>query len=107
MTELEGAFRSAGAGSLAEALSGRVEIDPDRVREDLARLVLTILEFLRQLMEMQAVRRVESNSLTEEQEENLGRTLMLAAAAIDDLSNQFGISREDLNIELGPLGKLI
>jgi len=107
MKELESAFRSAGADGLAEALTGRVDIDADRVRQDLAHLVLTILEFLRQLMEMQAVKRVESNALTEDQEEKLGRTLMLAAAAIDDLSKQFGLSREELNIKLGPLGSLM
>ncbi|CAL75181.1 Gas vesicle synthesis protein K [Bradyrhizobium sp. ORS 278] len=100
-------MQAAGVEKLAEALTGRVEINPDQVRQDLARLVLTILEFLRRLMEMQAVRRVEANSLTDEQEENLGRTLMLAAAAIEDLSQQFGLRRDELNIELGPLGRLI
>ncbi|MFF1508485.1 gas vesicle protein K [Streptomyces sp. NPDC058326] len=85
----------------------RVELDPDTVERDLACLVLTVVELLRRLMERQAVRRFEVGDLTEEQEERLGLTLMLLEDRMELLRERFGMEPEDLNIDLGPLGKLL
>jgi hypothetical protein len=85
----------------------RVEIDKDAVRRDLMKLVLTIVELLRQLMERQAIRRVENGDVTEEQEEDLGMALMHLQEAMDELTEQFGLTQEDLNLDLGPLGPLL
>ena len=87
--------------------SHRVEIDKDAVRRDLMKLVLTIVELLRQLMERQAVRRAEQGDLTEQQEEDLGTSLMLLQEAMDELTEQFGLTAADLNLDLGPLGPLL
>lgn len=87
--------------------SERIEIDKDAVRRDLMKLVLTIVELLRQLMERQAIRRVENSELTEEQEEDLGTALMLLSDAMDELTEQFGLTPADLNLDLGPLGPLL
>ena len=85
----------------------RIEIDKDEVRRDLMKLVLTIVELLRQLMERQAIRRVEQGDLTEQEEEDLGTSLMLLAEAMDELTEQFGLTASDLNLDLGPLGPLL
>lgn len=85
----------------------RVELDPDTVERDLARLVLTVVELLRQLMERQALRRVEDGELTEDQEERIGLTLMLLEDRMEVLRTRFGLEPEDLNIDLGPLGPLL
>lgn len=95
---------------MAERSSGtgpRIEIDKDEVRRDLMKLVLTIVELLRQLMERQAIRRVEQGDLTEQEEEDLGTSLMLLAEAMDELTEQFGLTPADLNLDLGPLGPLL
>ncbi|NMO88590.1 gas vesicle protein K [Actinomycetospora sp. TBRC 11914] len=84
-----------------------MEIDKDAVRRDLMKLVLTIVELLRQLMERQAIRRVENGDVTEEQEEDLGMALMHLQEAMDELTEQFGLTQEDLNLDLGPLGPLL
>lgn len=89
------------------AAADRIRIDPDRVEQDLARLVLGLMEFLRQLMEMQAIRRMEGGELSEAQQEQLGRTLMRAEAAIHDLAARFGLSPTDLSLDLGPLGRTV
>jgi len=85
----------------------RLPLDSSRVEQGLAKLVLTIIELLRQLMERQAMRRVESDSLTDEQLEELGLTLMRLEEKMEELKIIFGLEGEDLNIELGPLGKLL
>jgi hypothetical protein len=77
------------------------------VEQGLAKLVLTIIELLRQLMERQAMRRVENDSLTDEQLEELGLTLMRLDEKMLELKIIFGLENEDLNIDLGPLGKLL
>lgn len=100
-------FRDVGVALGDLAKRGRVRIDPDRVEQDLARLVLGLVEFLRQLMELQAIRRMENGTLTAEQEETLGTTLMRAEAAIRDLAARFDLSPEDLALDLGPLGRTI
>lgn len=82
-------------------------LDSNQVEQGLAKLVLTIIELLRQLMERQAMRRVESDSLTDEQLEELGLTLMRLEEKMEELKIAFGLEHEDLNIDLGPLGKLL
>lgn len=85
----------------------RLPLDSNQVEQGLAKLVLTIIELLRQLMERQAMRRVESDSLTDEQIEELGLTLMRLEEKMEELKLIFGLEHEVLNIELGPLGKLL
>jgi hypothetical protein len=85
----------------------RLPLDSSKVEQGLAKLVLTIIELLRQLMERQAMRRVESDSLTDDQLEELGLTLMRLEEKMEELKIIFGLETEDLNIELGPLGKLL
>jgi hypothetical protein len=86
---------------------GRVHINPDTVEQDLARLVLGLMELLRQLMELQAIRKMENGELTSDPEERLGSTLMRAEKAIHDLAARFGLKPEDLSLDLGPLGRTI
>lgn len=91
---------------LTEA-TDRIAIDPETAEQDLARVVLGLMAFLRQLMELQAIRRMEAGTLSAAQEEKLGTTLMKAEAAIHDVAAKFGISPNDLALDLGPLGKTI
>ncbi|MGY4650269.1 gas vesicle protein K [Mycobacterium sp. URHB0021] len=86
---------------------GRIEMDPDAVGRDLGRLVLTIVELLRQLMERQALRRVDVGDLSEETVERLGLGLMRLEEAMEELREHFGLRPEDLNLDLGPLGPLL
>lgn len=85
----------------------RLELDPESVERGLGRLVLTIVELIRQLMERQAIRRVEAGDLSEETVERLGLGLMRLEEAMTDLREQFGLRAEDLNIDIGPLGSLL
>jgi hypothetical protein len=86
---------------------GRVQIDPDTVEQDLARIVLGLMAFLRQLMELQAIRRMEAGSLSEAQIDTLGTTLMRAETALHEMAAQFDLRPEDLSLDLGPLGRTI
>ena len=90
-----------------ERVGRKVEIDRDAVERDLMKLVLTIVELLRQLMERQVIHRVDQGDLTEDQVEDLGTALMHLEDAMDELTQRFGLTAEDLNIELGPLGPLL
>ena len=92
---------------LPNALSRRIDADPDSVQQGLAQLVLTIVELLRQLMERQALRRIDGGGLSDEQVENLGRTFMELDRAMEELRGHFGLEPEDLNLDLGPLGRLL
>ena len=85
----------------------RIETEPDTVAHDLGRLVLTLVELIRQLMERQALRRVETGDLPEETVERLGLGLMRLEEAMAELRQHFGLTPEDLNIDLGPLGSLL
>jgi hypothetical protein len=87
----------------------RIDLDADResVERGLVQLVLTVVELLRQLMERQALRRVDQGGLTEEQVERLGSTLLLLSERMDQLKEHFGLRDEDLNLDLGPLGPLL
>lgn len=92
---------------VTDVLPERINIDAESVEQGLAKLVLTVIEFIRRLLEKQAIRRVESGNLTPEQVEALGLALMKLEAKLQDLKTQFGLSEEDLNLNLGPLGRLI
>jgi hypothetical protein len=92
---------------LDDALSRRINSDPEDVERGLAQLVLTVVELLRQLMERQALRRVEGGALSDEQVERLGETLMLLAQRMEELKREFGLEDRDLNLNLGPLGNLM
>jgi hypothetical protein len=85
----------------------RWNADPDEVQRSVAQLVLTLVEFIRKLLERQAIRRMEGGTLTDEQTEDIGRALMTLEATVRDLAARFGIPVEDLNLDLGPVGKLI
>ncbi len=85
----------------------RIEIDPEDTAQGLAQLVLTVVELLRELMERQAVARLDAGSLTDEQIERIGRALQGLDQNMDTLVEAFGLSRDDLNLDLGPLGKLL
>jgi hypothetical protein len=84
-----------------------VSADPEDVEKGLVQLVLTLVELLRQLMEKQAVRRVEAGGLSDEDVERLGTTLMLLEEKMEELRDHFGLTPEDLNLDLGPLGRLL
>jgi len=83
----------------------KINIDPDRVEEGLVKLVLTLVELIRQLLVRQAIRRMESGSLSSDEIERLGLTLMRLEEKMEELKEHFGI--DDLNVNLGPLGNLI
>lgn len=85
----------------------RIEADPENVQRDLTRLVLTVVELVRQLVERQCIRRFERGDLTDEQVEAIGTTLMRLEEAMEELCERFGLSVSDLNLDLGPLGTLL
>lgn len=94
-------------GASTGAGGTRIDTDRDTVERDLMKLVLTIIELLRQLMEKQALRRVEQGDLTDTQEERVGLTLMLLEQRLEELRDEYGLTAADLNIDLGPLGPLL
>ena len=96
-----------GEGRLENALTRRVNADPESVEKGLAQLVLTVVELLRELMERQALRRIDAGSVTAEQEERLGQTFMELDRRMAELREEFGLTEEDLNLDLGPLGRLL
>ncbi|WP_440064032.1 gas vesicle protein K [Streptosporangium sp. OZ121] len=89
------------------AVRWRVNTDPEAVERDLTRLVLTLVELIRQLVERQCVRRMDQGDLSDEQVEVLGVTLMRLEEAMTELCERFGLSPSDLNLDLGPLGTLL
>ena len=92
---------------VADALPERINFDAKSVEQGLAKLVLTLIELIRRLLEKQAVRRMEGGGLSAEQVEELGLTLMKLEEKMGELKAQFGLKDEDLNIDLGPIGRLI
>jgi len=92
---------------ITDTLPSRINIDPQSVEQGLAKLVLTLIEFVRRLLEKQAVRRMEGGDLSPEQIEQLGLALMKLEEKLRELKDQFGLSDEDLNLDLGPIGRLI
>ncbi len=85
----------------------RWNADPDEVQRSVAKLVLTLVEFIRRLLERQAIRRMEKGTLNDEQVENVGRALMQLEETVQDIAAKFGVPAEDLNLDLGPVGKLM
>lgn len=85
----------------------RWNADPDDVQRSVARLVLALVEFLRKLMERQAIRRMEARTLDAEQIENVGLALMRLEETVRDMAARFGLQPDELNLDLGPLGKLM
>jgi len=92
---------------LQEALPRRIDANPKNVEKGLAKLVLTLVELIRKLLEKQAMRRIEAGSLSDEQIERVGETLMKLETKIHELKEVFGLKDEELNINLGPLGDLM
>jgi hypothetical protein len=88
-------------------LSRRLELDGGEVKNGLAQLVLTLVKLLHELLERQAIRRMEAGSLTEVEIERLGMALMRQAEELEHLREAFGLAEEDLNLDLGPLGRLL
>ena len=89
------------------ALPNPIDVDPEGVEQGLAQLVLTLVEFVRQLLERQAVRRMEGGTLTDEEVERVGLALMKLEEKVHELADQFGLRPSDLNINLGPIGDLL
>jgi Gas vesicle protein K len=89
------------------SLRQRVTADPEKLEKGLAQLVLTLIELLRQLMERQALRRIDVGDLTDEEIERLGRTFLALSQRMEELKQEFGLADEDLNLNLGPLGDLM
>ena len=92
---------------LENALTSRISADPENVERGLAQLVLTVVELLRQIVERQALRRVEAGGLDDVTIERLGSTLMALEARMGELKEIFGLDDDDLNLDLGPLGRLL
>lgn len=92
---------------VTEALPDRINIDAQSVEQGLAKLVLTLIEFIRRLLEKQAIRRMEGGDLSDEQVEDLGLALMKLEEKMQELKAQFGLTDEELNLDLGPIGRLI
>lgn len=92
---------------LTGVLPDRIDVDPAGVEQGLAKLVLTLVEFLRQLLERQAVRRMEGGSLSEDEIERVGTALMALEEKVGEIARSFGLNPRELNLELGPLGRLL
>ena len=92
---------------LAHTPPPRWNADPEEVRRSVVKLVLTLVEFIRQLLERQAIRRMDAGTLTADQTEAVGLALMRLEETVRDLGAQFGIAPEDLTLDLGPVGRLM
>ncbi|MGI8496578.1 MAG: gas vesicle protein K [Gemmatimonadaceae bacterium] len=92
--------------TVARALPERINADPERVEQGLARIVLTLIEVLRKVLEHQAVRRMDGGTLSQDQIEQLGLALLKLNDRMQELKTTFGLTDEDLDIDLGPLGRL-
>ena len=103
------------AGTSASACSkpesrgkgGRLNLDPENVKNGLGQLVLTLVKLLHELLERQAIRRIDAGSLSDAEIEAVGVTLMRQSEELERLRKEFGLAPEDLNLDLGPLGKLL
>ena len=93
--------------NVAAARPPRWNADPEDVRKSVLKLVLTLVELIRQLLERQAIRRMESGTLSDEETESVGLALMRLQDTILDLAKQFDIAPDELNLDLGPIGKLM
>ncbi len=93
--------------TLEPALPRRIDANPEEVERGLAKLVLTVIELLRRLLEKQAIRRIDSGNLTDEEIERLGLTFLRLNQRMKELQGAFNLTDEDLNLNLGPLGDLM
>jgi hypothetical protein len=100
------ALPEAALEALARALPERINADPEKVEQGLARLVLTLVELLRRVLEHQAVRRMDAGSLSDEEVERLGLALLKLNERMNELKATFGLTDDDLDIDLGPLGRI-
>ena len=100
-------FARAMAPQANRATSRRMNLDADKKKNGLAQLVLTVVKLLHELLEKQAIRRIDGGGLTDEEIERLGFTLMRQSEEIARISHEFGLKEDDLNLDLGPLGKLL
>jgi len=108
LAQLSGSLRSCEPSTAGRAaLSGRINADEATLDQSLAKLVLTLIELLRRLLEKQAMRRIEAGSLTEEQIERMGETFLKLDQKMVELKAAFGLEHEDLNLSLGPLRNLL
>jgi len=87
--------------------TSRIDCTPENIDQGLAKLVLSLIELLRQLLERQAIRRMEGGSLSDQQIESMGSSLMKLESKIREMAEQFGLTLADLNLDLGPLGNLL
>lgn len=92
---------------LAPSLPERLEANEDDIEKGVAKLVLTLVEFIRQILEHQAIRRMEGGGLNEEEIERLGLALLRLQERLEEIKHAFGLEDEDLNVDLGPLGRLL
>src|ERR1051325_6673622 len=106
MSSSESDELTAALHALATQLPDRINADPERVEQGLARLVLTVVELLRKVLEHQAVRRMDGGTLSEAEVERLGLALLKLNGRMEELKDVFGLADEDLEIDLGPLGRL-
>ena len=95
-----------GLERLGHGLPTRVNADPHNVERGLARLVPTLIDLLRRLMERQAIRRMDAGTLTADEIESIGQALMKLEKTVRDIAARFDLAPEDLNLDLGPIGKL-
>lgn len=107
MSEERARDASIGLGEIAPAFPSRLEAGPEDIEKGLAKLVLTLIEFLRQVLEHQAVRRMEGGTLSDEEVEQVGVSLLRLSEKLEEIKLVFGLEDEELNIDLGPLGKLL
>ena len=94
------------ASATRSRVPSHIRIDPQNVSNGLVQLVLTLIELIRELLERQALRRIDGGSLTDEEIERLGLTFLRLSEEMDRLKQQFNLTDDDLNLDLGPLGKL-
>lgn len=97
----------ASVSTSATGPAGRIDCTPETIEQGLAKLVLSLIELLRQLLERQAIRRMEGGTLSEQQVEEMGQSLMTLETKIRELADNFGLTPADLNLDLGPLGNLL
>ena len=107
MTEHESELLREEIEELARSLPTRLDADPEKLDVGLARLVMTLVELLRRVLEHQAVRRLDSGSLSAEQEERLGLAFLRLRDRVAEIRTTLGLTEEDLNLDLGPLGQLL
>ena len=95
------------ADRVSNDAGSRIDCSPENIEQGLAKLVLGLIELLRQLLERQAIRRMQGGSLTDQQVEEMGEALMNLERKIHELADHFGLTPADLNLDLGPLGNLL